>query len=808
MQTWLHDLRSGTRALARKPGFAAVVILMLAIGNAANTAVFSAVSGVLLRPLPFPEDDRLLTVWEVNRQQQVARQLASAPNFVDWRERSRSFDALAAFRPSLSYNMTGGDHPVRVSVTAASASLFPLLGVAAALGRTFAPEEDRVGSDLVAIVSHELWLSHFGASPDIIGRKLALHDTTRTVVGVMPPDFEFPLHPGDEADVWIPLALDTREIDGRRDHRWLQVIGRLSPHVSLEQARSDLGAIAGRLQREHPSSNAGWTVELVPFRQQLFGDTRLALLVLQAAVAFLLLIVCVNVANLLLARAEARQKEIAIRAAVGASRLRIVRQLLTESVLLAGLGGLLGLLLVVWGIDLLRSWIPTSTPRVAQIEIDAAVLVGAVAVSLATGVVFGLAPALLVSSPRLHAVLKDGAPGAGGGTGRHRLQGALVVAEVALGLVLLVGATLMAGSFVRLRSVDPGFDPRRVLTMELYLPDYKYSGDHQKIAFYDRLLESVSALPDVQEAALVTGLPMSGRYAWTHGFSIEGGTAAPAAEQPLANWRAVTPDYFRLMRIPLLAGSLFSDRHHERGRKVVLVNESLARRHFAGADPVGRRLTVAGDEPRVVIGVVGNVKQRALAAEPEPEVFVPYHQRPVNYMTLVVRTGSEPVGLADAMGRAVLALDPDQPVFNVRSMEAVVAGSVAGARFHTLLLAMFAGLAVLMAAVGLYSVIAYGVSERTREIGIRLAVGAEPRHVRRLVLGRGLRLALVGVAVGLAAALGLTRMMQSLLYGVSAHDPLTLLGISALLIVVALLACAIPARRAAMVDPAVAVRRP
>ncbi len=808
MQTWLQDLRHGARTLARKPGFAAVVILMLGLGNAANSAMFSAVSGVLLRPLPFPEADRLLTAWEANRGQQVARQLVSAPNFLDWRERSRSFDELAAFRPSLSYNMTGGDQPVRVSVTIASASLFPLLGVPAALGRTFAPEEDRVGRDQVAIVSHELWLSHFGADPNIIGRKLALHDTTRTVVGVMPPDFQFPLHPGDAADVWIPLALDTRETDRKRDHRWLQVIARLSPEVSVERARSDLGAIAGRLQREYPSSNAGWTVELVPFRQQLFGDTRVALLVLQAAVAFVLLIVCVNVANLLLARAEARQKEIAIRAAIGAGRLRIVRLLLTESMLLAGLGGLLGILLVLWGIDLLKSWVPASTPRVDQIEVDAGVLVGAAGVSLLTGLLFGLAPAFFVSNPRLHEVLKDGASGSVGGTGRRRLQSALVVAEVALGLVLLVGATLMAGSFVRLLRVDPGFDPRRVLTMELYLPQYKYSGDHQKTAFYDRLLEGVSALPDVQGAGLVTSLPMGGRYAWMHGFSVEGGAAAFPAEQPVANWRAVTPDYFRVMRIPLLAGSVFSDRDDQRGRKVVLVNESLARRYFAGTDPVGRRLTVAGDEPRVIIGVVGNVKQRGLAAEPEPELFVPYHQHPVNYMALVVRSGSEPASLADAVRRLVLTLDPDQPVFNVRSMEAVVSQSVAGARFQTLLLGLFAGLATLLAAVGLYSVIAHGVSERTREIGIRMALGAEARDVLRLVLGRGLRLALLGVAVGLVAAIGLTRLMRSLLYGVSADDPLTLIGISVLLILVALLACAIPARRAAMVDPAVAVRRP
>ena len=807
MQTWIRDVRHGARGLAGKPGFAAVVILMLAVGIGANTAIFSVVNGVLLRPLPFPEPDRLLTAWEANRGQELDQQLVSAPNFLDWRDRSRSFEQLAAFRPSLTYNMTGGDQPVRVSVTIASASLFQLLGVPAALGRTFAHEEDRVGSDQVALVSHELWQSHFGADPDIIGRTLALHETTRTVVGVMPPGFQFPLRPGDQADVWIPLALGTRETDEKRDHRSLQVIARLRPGVSAEQARADLNAVATQLQREHPGTNSGWTVEPVPFRHQLFGDTRLGLLVLQAAVGFVLLIVCVNVANLLLAQAGARQREIAIRAAVGASRLRIVRQLLMESLLLAGLGGLLGLLLVSWGTDLLRSWVPASTPRIDQIRVDTPVLAGAVGVSLATGLLFGLTPAFFVSNPRLHEALKDGAPGSGGGTGRRRLQSGLVVAEVALGLVLLVGASLMAASFVRLQRLDPGFHPRRVLTMELYLPQYKYPDDHRKTAFYDRLLEGVSALPGVDAAGLVTSLPMSGRYAWIHGFSVEGRAAASSADQLVAHWRAVTPDYFDIMRIPLLAGSLFSDRDDQRGRKVVIINQSLARRYFPDADPVGRRLTVAGDETRVIAGVVGDVRQRGLATEPEPEMYVPYHQHPLNYMALVVRTGTESESLAASVRRLVLTLDPEQPVFNVRSMEQVVDQSVAGARFQTLLLGLFAALAVLLAAVGLYSVIAHSVSERTREIGIRMALGAQARDVLRLILGRGLRLALLGVALGLVAATGLTRLIRSLLYGVSANDPLTLVAISMLLTLVSLLACWIPARRATRVDPVVALRR-
>jgi putative ABC transport system permease protein len=806
MAMWLQDLRYGARALGRKPGFAAVVILMLGVGIAANTATFSVVNGVLLRPLPFVDAERLLTAWEVSRSQEVNRQLVSAPNFLDWRDRSRSLEQLAAFRSSLSYNMTGGDQPVRVSVTIASASLFPLLGVPAALGRTFAGEEDRPGRDQVALVSHELWQRHFGGDPDIIGRTLALHDTVRTVVGVMPPDFQFPLHPGEQADVWIPLALDTRETDRQRDYRSLQVIARLRTGSSVEQARADLDRIAGQLAREHPSTNAGWTVELIPFRQHLFGDTRLALLVLQAAVAFVLLIVCVNVANLLLAQAESRQREMAIRAAVGASRRRIVRQLLTESMLLAGLGGLLGLLLVLWGTDIIRSLVPASTPRVDQIRTDLSVLAGVACVSLATGLLFGLAPAFFVSNPRLHELMKD-APGSGGATGRHRLQSCLVVAEVALGLLLLVGATLMAVSFVRLQRVDPGFHPQHLLTMELYLPQYKYPDDDQKTVFNDRLLAGVSALPGVQTAAVVTSLPMSGRYVWIHGFLVEGRAAASPADRPIAHWRAVTPDYFRVMQIPLRAGSLFSGRDDRRGRKVVLINESLARRYFAGADPVGKRLTIAGDEPRVITGVVGDVNQRGLAADPEPELYVPYHQRPMNYMALVVRAASEPENLVASVRRLVLALDPDQPVFNVRSMEQVVSQSVAGARFQALLLGLFASLALLLAAVGVYSVIAHGVNERTREIGIRMALGARAVDVLRLVLGRGLRLALLGVAIGLIAATGLSRLMRGLLFGVSANDSWTLIAISVLLTLVSLLACSIPARRATKVDPAVALRR-
>jgi putative ABC transport system permease protein len=806
MEILWQDLRYAFRSLFKKPGFTAVTTLILALGIGANTAVFSVVNAVLLRPLPYEDPDRLVMGWEANSEQRVDQYLVSAPNFLDWKYQSKAFEQIAAFRPSLNYNLTGADNPVRVSVTRTSASLFPLLGVQTSRGRAFLPEEDQPGRDQVALLSYGLWQSHFGADPEIIGKKLTLHDTTRTIIGVMPPDFQFPFQLAERSDVWIPLALDAQAIDRGRDYHNLQVIARLKPDISLQQAQAEMEAIARRLQQQYPNTNAGWSADLVPLHEQLFGKTPLALFLLQGVVAFVLLIACVNVANLLLARAEGRQKEIAIRMALGASRLRIIRQLITESVLLATLGGSLGLMLVFWGAGLLIGLLPANLPRVEQVSIDARVLGVTLGISLLTGLIFGLMPALLTSNPRLNETLKEGGRTSGSGMRRRRLRNGLAVSQVALGLVLLVGAALMINSFLRLQQVNPGFNQSRLLTMELYLPQYKYPENHLKTAFYKRLLQGVEAIPGVQSAGLVSSLPIGGRYDWIYGFSIEGRQPLSSAEQPVAHWRAVTPDYFRAMEIPLRAGRYFADQDETGAREVAIINEAMARSYFQNEDPIGRRLSIAGRPQRAIVGVVGNVKRQVAAVESEPEMYVPYLQDPVNYLTLVARSDSDPLSLASAARGQVLAVDRDLPVFNVRSMGQVVSDSVSQPRFQALLLGVFAGLALLLAAVGVYGVISYSVSQRAHEIGIRMALGASRRDALKLVMRQGMLIALVGVAVGLTGAFALTRFLENLLFGVSATDAATLAGASLLLISVTLLASYIPARRATKVEPMIALR--
>jgi putative ABC transport system permease protein len=801
----MNDLRFALRQLRKNPAFTIIAMLTLALGIGANTVVFSVVNAVLLRPLPYKDHNRLVMGWEANSEQGVDQNLVSAPNFLDWKDRSNSFEQIAAFRPSLSYNLTGGDAPARISVMRASASLFPLLGVQASIGRAFLPEEDTAGSDQVALLSYGLWQRHFGADPQIIGKKLTLHDTVRTIVGVMPPNFRFPFQPEEQSDVWIPLGLYRNENERSRGYHFLQVIGRLKPDISLEQAQAEMEAVTHQLQQQYPDTNAGWSARLVPLREQLFGKTPRALFLLQGVVAFVLLIACVNLANLLLARAEGRQKEIALRLALGASRFRIVRQLITESVLLATLGGALGLMLVSWGTGTFIRLLPTNLPRVEQVKIDANVLGITLAISLLTGLIFGLMPGLLSSNPRLNETLKEGRRTTGAGLSHRHLRNGLAVSQVALGLALLVGAALMINSFLRLQRVNPGFNQSHLLTMELYLPQYKYSEGHLA-TFYKQLLQRVETLPGVQSAGLVTSLPIGGRYAWIYGISIEGRQPLSFAAQPVARWRAVTPDYFRVMEIPLLAGRYFGDRDEAGAREVVIINEALAHRYFQNEDPIGQRLKIADRPWHVIVGVVGNVKSQAIAAESEPEMYVPYLQNPVNYLTLLVRSSSDPLSLVADVRSQVLAVDRDQPVFNVRSMEQVVSTSVSQPRFQALLMGGFAGLALFLAAVGVYGVISYSVSQRTHEIGIRIALGASRRDVLKLVMRQGMLIALLGVTAGLAATFALTRFLGSLLFGVSATDAATFATASLMLIGATLLASYLPARKATKVEPMIALR--
>jgi putative ABC transport system permease protein len=797
-----QDLSYGARMLLRKPGFTLVAVITLALGVGANTAIFSVVNAVLLRPLPYHDPQRLVQVWEHNRPRNEPRYSVAPANFLDWKEQNQTFEQFAAFEfPS--FNLTGEGDPERIQAARVSASLFPLLGVGAIAGRTFTVEEERPGHQVV-LVSHGLWLRRFGSDPGLVGRTLTLNDLSFTVIGILPPDFQF--LPAD-IELFTPLAFDSREAGQRGTHP-LRVVARLKQGVTLTQAQTEMDQIASRLEQEYPEFNTGKGITLVPLQEQLVGETRRALLILLGAVTFVLLIACANVANLLLARAVTRQKEMALRTALGAGRARLIRQLLTESFLLAGTGGGAGLLLAFWGIQALKTFLAQNAllPRGEEVGVDGGVLAFTLAISLATGLVFGLAPALVASKMGLNEVLKEGGGQAADGARDRRFRNALVVGEVALALVLLIGAGLMIQSFWRLRRVDPGFRPENVLAAELSLPRSRYQDRRQISNFHRRLLERISALPGVRSVGGAAYLPFSGTsIAWS--FQIEGRPPQPPDQRLMAGWRPVTANYFLTMGIPLIGGRDFTEHDDEETPGVAIINEATARVFWPGEDPMGQRFNLSR-RTYSIVGVVKDVKHFRLDGDPAPEMYFPYTQLPNVWgsMTVVVRTESAPDQLAAAVNSVVLELDKDQPVYNVRTLEGLIEHSVSRPRFHLLLLGTFATQALVMACLGLYGVMSYAVTQRTHEIGIRLALGAQPRDVLRLVVGRGLTLALSGVGVGLIAAFALTRVMASLLYGVSATDPLTYAAIALLLIVVALLACYLPARRATKVDPMVALR--
>ena len=800
-----QDLRYGLRMLLKNPGFTAVAVIALALGIGANSAIFSVVNTVLLRPLPYKNPERLVMVWEDNSKQGFPRDTPSPANFMDWRDQNHVFESAAAL-VEISFNLTGAGDPERIDGQRVSASLFSLLGVEPQLGRAFRAEEDQPGGNHVVIISHGLWQRRFGSDPGIVGKPINLNGESFTVVGVMPRTFQFPTR---RDQLWVPIAFNAKEA-GERGNHYLEVIARMKPGVRLQQAQAEMTTIATRLQQQYPETNTSIGAVVTPLHEHVVGDIKPALLVLLGAVAFVLLIACANVANLLLARAAVRQKEIALRLALGAGRARLIRQFLTESVLLAALGGGVGLLLAVVGLNVLKRFIPPNISQAHAIAIDAKVLIFTVLVSLVTGLIFGLAPATQAANFNLNDTLKESGRDSAAGSRGNRIRGLLVISEVAVSFILLIGAGLLINSFLHLRNVDPGFRAERALTMKIVLPETRYADKEQRGIFYRELIRRVETLPGVISAAVATNLPLT-ETGNSVGVSIEG-RADPAPDRvPIVITRIISPRYFETMGIPLLKGRAFAEEDKAESPAVVVLSETTARKFWPGEDALGKHIKIGPtNSPNrwlTVVGVVKDVRQFELVVEPKPQMYLPFTQ--ANFFeprALVVKTNLEPLSLAATVRKTVWEIDKDQPVSDIASMETIVSESVARQRFSMMLLGIFAGLALVLAAVGIYGVMSYSVAQRTREIGIRMALGAQRTDVLKLTIGQGLRLVVTGVAIGLAAAFVLTRVMATLLFGVSATDPMTFVTISFVLVSVAVLASYIPALRATRVDPMFALR--
>ncbi len=802
MQTLLQDLRYGARMLLKKPGFTIVAVFTLALGIGANSAIFSVVNGVLLRPMPLEDPDRLIKIWETFLP--GGQGTVSAPNLKDWREQNTVFNGVAAYQFS-SFNLRGQESPERLPGATVSPNFFDVAGARPRLGRAFQTGEDEAGRNRAALLSHRLWQRAFGGDASVIGREIPLNGENYTVIGVMAPEFRFPSR---LTEIWVPLVIPPDQVNNRGSH-WMFTLARLKPDVGFEQAREQMVTIAKRIEQQYPDSQTGRSVFLIPLQEETVQGIRPALRALMFAVGFVLLIACANVANLLLARATSRRREIAVRMALGAGRLRLVRQLLTESLLLAAAGGVLGLALAKWGVAALLALAENFLPRANEVGLDWRVAAFTAALSLLTGVFFGLVPAMQSSGVDLQSALKEGA-GAGSGAQTNWLRGALVVVEVAATLVLLIGAGLLIRSFSRLYETDLGFKAENVMTMSLALPQAKYSDAQSAAAFHQKLLERVVSLPGARSAGVINYLPLQ-QWGYNGGIAIEGQGPYEPGREPLAEFRAISPDYFRTMSVPIISGRSFAAQDQGNSAPVVVVNQTLAHRYLPGQDPIGKRIRAIGSDWRTVVGVVGDVRQSGVTQSARAEVFVPITQAIwrglTQTMSLAVRADAEPEALISAVRNAVREVDPAQPVFNVKTMEAVVADSVSDRRLNMLLLGIFAAVALTLAVVGIYSVMSYTVSQSAREIGIRMALGAQPMDVLKLVIGQGMGLTLVGVGLGVSGAFGLTRLMGALLYGVKAIDPLTFAIVPALLMVVSLLACYIPARRATKVDPLVALRR-
>ena len=806
MQTLLQDLRYAFRLLAKSPGFTAIAVLTLALGIGANSAIFSVVNGVLLRPLAFRDPARLVIVAEKSPFPTIS---TSYQNFVDWHDQSRSFESMEATRGT-GLSLTGAGEPELLLARMATAGLFPLLGVEAHIGRTFLPEENRAGGTPVALLSYGLWQRRFGGSREIIGKPITLSSQPYTVVGVLPAGFQI-LQP---ADVFVPFKPWAVTLpDDRNWHPGIIAVARLKPGVTREQARAEMVGITKRLEQQYPDYNTGTSADVVGLQEQMVQNIRPALILLLGAVSLVLLIACVNVANLLLARAASRGREVAIRTAIGAGRTRVIRQLLTESVLLSLGGGLLGLFLAWASLGPLLKISAGSVPQVIPIELDRSVLFFTFLVSLVTGLVFGIVPALRTAGLDLRGTLNENTRGSTSGPGHHRLRGVLVASEMALAVLLLVGSGLLLRSFSRLQDVPPGFQSDHLLVADIPLSQTAYAKPEQRYQFFDRLVERAKVLPGVRSAGAASFLPVSGGGSIIH-FNITGHPPKTPHDYVAAGYRTVTPNYLETLGVPLLQGRLLAPADNERAPAVVVINATMAKTHFAGENPLGKRIQLGAtpdkDVPTMeIVGVVGDVRP-GLGVDPQTEMYLPYRQAdlvlPVFQLSLVLRTAADPQLQTSALRSALTEIDPNQPLVNVRTMEDNIATTVAQPRFRTWLIGIFAAVALALAAVGVYGVMSYTVTQRPSEIGIRVTLGAQPEDVFKIVVGEGLRLALAGVGVGIVAALAMTRVLQSFLFGISAYDPITFFAVALLLTIVAVAASFFPARRATLVDPMVALR--
>jgi putative ABC transport system permease protein len=799
MDSIIKDIRYGVRGLLKRPGFTAIALVALALGIGANTAIFSLVNAVVIRPLPFPDPDRLVWVFG-NIRNGGSRASVSPPDFLDYRSQNKTFEQFAASGTQpLAVNLTGSGEPERIFASAVTGNYFDTFGITPAIGRAFTLDNEKPGSDQVTVLSHAFWQKRFGGDPNIVGKTITLDSKSYQILGVMPAGVSFP----QSAELWTPMNFDGDPDMKMRKAHFLRPIGRLKPGVTLAQAQADTDMIAAHLEQQYPESNTGWNLRLLSLREQLVGGTRTMLFVLFGAVGFVLLIACANVANLLLVRAAARQKEIALRTALGASRLRIIRQMLTESLLLSILGGALGALLAIWGVQLLVTLSADSLPRTVNVTIDTNVLAFTFAISIVTGLLFGLAPAFRTAKVNLIDSLKDGARGTEG-TLRNRTRSLLVVFESAIAVVLLIGAGLLVRSLIALQRVDPGFDSNNVLTLGIDLPRQKYAGEGKPAKFFEELETRISSIPGVQTVGLITELPMSGQLNDLP-FTVEGRPPVTVDQAFDADFRLVNQQYFNALHIPLLRGRNFTEQEVREGKPVTLVSQQLVDTVFPNEDPMGKRLISAiGGTAFEIIGVVGDIRHRSLQSQPFPAMYFPSLNS--NRMNLVVRTQNDPLSIVGAVRQQVQALDRDQPISAVKRMSDWVDSSVTAQRYSTTLLAAFAVLAMILAATGIYGVMSYTAAQRTHEIGVRMALGARRFDVLKLVVRQGMLLTLVGVILGLTGAFALTRVMQSLLFGVTAKDPFTFAAVAALLSAVAFIACLVPALRATKVDPLVALR--
>lgn len=824
MESLRQDIRYALRWLIRKPGFTIVALLTIAIGVGANSAIFSVLNAVLLRPLPYRDSLNLVMVWDNFKVLDMMKIGAKSAELIDYQKDSQVFENVAGFR-NLQFSITGSGTAEQVTGSRVSPNLFSMLGATPSIGRDFVAEDSQPGRDKLAILSHELWQRRFNSDNNVINKSVLLNGNVYTIVGVMPEGFQFPHESfpfAERAEIWTPLMLDPQELTTRGGNHNILVLAKLKPGVSVEQAQRHMDRVSQQLPQQYPNvylgpggADGGFQITVSALHEEIVGKIRKSLLILLAAVAFVLLIVCANIANLLLGRLSSRHKEMAIRLAVGAGRARLIKQMIVESLVLAILGGVLGLFLAYLGINILLAIKPANVPRITEIGIDGRLVLFSFGISLLTGLIFGLAPALQASKPQLTESLREGGWNSHAGLGQQRIRKVFVVAQIAIAFVLLVGAGLMIKAFNHLRSIDPGYKPERVLIADISLRGPNYQEGTQRSAFYQKLLQLTPGIPDLQSAAVVSIPPLS-KDSYQAPFSVEGRPFDPNGAPPLADFRVVSPGYFSTMNIPIIQGRDISEQDKDGTPGVAIISQRNAQVFFPNEDPIGKRIKMGAPmSPRpwlTIIGIVGSVKQEGLNIEPRSEIYMSYLQDPgrdlFSVMTLAVRSKSAATtALVPALRNAVASVDKDTPLFNVNTMEEMVANSISREKFSAFLMTILAISALILASVGIYGVMSYLVTQRTHEIGMRMALGAHPVDILKLIVGRGMILVLLGLGIGVVAALALTRLMVSLLYGVTASDPVTIAGAAVLLAAVAFVANIIPAMRAMKVDPLVALRQ-